>query len=187
MRIRLSIIIAITTLALVVVGCSQADAPPATATTAPTPTPAKMFTSQAGGFSAAFPEDPQEDVQTLPTDVGEIEVHFLSLERENAVYMIVYSDYPTDVVAQSDPESMLNGARDGAVSNVQGTLVSEEKITIDDHPGRGLKITSSDGEATIYSNVYLVNNRLYQIMVVIPSSTNLSNEASNFLNSFKLI
>jgi len=188
MRIKLSVFVAVAAIAMVIAGCSQASAPIVTETTAPpTPTPAKVFVSETGRFSAALPEDPIEDVQTLPTSAGDLEVHFFTLEKENAIYMVVYSDYPAEVVAQSSPTVMLDGARDGAVSNVQGTLLNEEEITINDYPGRALKVRASDGQATVHSRVYLVDNRLYQVMVVIPGSADLPTEAEDFLDSFKVM
>jgi len=100
-----------------------------------------------------------------------------------------YSDYPEEMVKESDPEKILDGSRDGAVRNANGKLVLENKISLDGNPGRELVIDAKGKggqDATMKARVFLVKNRLYQVMVVAPKGQVSGAEIDDFLKSFKL-
>ncbi|MBE7385347.1 MAG: hypothetical protein F6J95_028600 [Leptolyngbya sp. SIO1E4] len=147
------------------------------------------FASEAGQFSIAAPSPMEETQQSVPTPVGPIDIYTFTAEEENSAYVVAYSDYPAEVVEQSDPESLLDSSRDGALGNLNGTLLSEDPIDIDGNPGRSLvidAITETGEAATINSRIYLVNNRLYQILVVMPKGQEATADAATFLESFTL-
>jgi hypothetical protein len=149
------------------------------------------FTSEEGGFSVASPLPLEESSQSIDTTLGPIEVHFFMAEEGSRAYMVGYSDYPQDFVDQSDPEAMLDGARDGAVGNINGKLVSEIKVLLEDrYPGREIVVTAmvdNDQEGTLKERMFLVGNRLYQIMVIAPSGEMSVQEMNEFINSLELL
>jgi hypothetical protein len=103
--------------------------------------------------------------------------------------MAAYNDYPEFVVSSSDVGNMLDGARDGAVSNVGGTLLSENQIRLQGYPGRELWIEADvDGqEGLARARIFLVGRRMYQILVAGPKSQFPSQDAERCLNSFLLV
>lgn len=146
----------------------------------------KEFNSAEGAFSVLMPKTPTLETQMVNTPLGPIELQFFSAELADVAYVVGYSDYPAAFVAQSNPVIMLNGARDGAVANVQGKLVSEQAIFIGGYPGRELRIETLDGQFAAMSRIYLVNNRLYQVMVVLPADRSFTDEMTTYLDSFAL-
>jgi hypothetical protein len=103
--------------------------------------------------------------------------------------VVAYSDYPAEIIEQTDPQALLDSSRDGAVNNLGGTLVSEEVIDLAGNPGRSLVISANANQeqtATINSRIYLVENRLYQVLVVSPEGTESLEESLSFLDSFDL-
>jgi hypothetical protein len=154
-------------------------------------TGSQEFTSDEGGFSIMSPLPMEEASQTVDTELGSIEIHTFMVEQSDRAYMVGYSDYPQDYIDQSDPEIILDGARDGAVGNVNGKLASEIKLLLEDqYPGREIVITAmldQDHEGTIKSHMYLVGNRLYQVMVIAASGEMSVQEMDDFINSFKLL
>jgi hypothetical protein len=148
----------------------------------------KEFRSQAGRFSVRLPGTPKEDKQAIDTAVGKIDMFLFVYEVSNDVaYLIMYNDYPEDVVAKADKTTMLDGARDGAVENVKGKLRSEKNVSISGSPGREIVVDTSDAPlSTIKSRMYLVKNRLYQVMAVVPKGKETSKDVDKFLDSFKL-
>ncbi len=146
----------------------------------------KQFNSVEGRFSVMFPGDPKTTTQTVPTAVGDITLTMYTASTSDGAYFVGYADYPADAVASSDPQNMLDGARDGALKNVNGTLISEEKITLDGNPGRSLQFKSSDGKNVAYGHIYLIDNRLYQILVVSAPGKLTQDQIDAFLNSFSL-
>ncbi|MDW8365330.1 MAG: hypothetical protein RMK49_05760 [Abditibacteriales bacterium] len=148
----------------------------------------KEFRSPAGRFSVRLPGAPKEDKQAIDTAAGKIDMFLFTYEVSNDVaYLIIYSDYPEDLIVNADKTKMLDGARDGAVKNVKGTLRSEKNISLSGWLGREIVIdTPDDPASTIKSRMYLVKNRLYQVMAVMPKGKETSKDVDKFLDSFKL-
>ena len=102
-----------------------------------------------------------------------------------------YWDYPPGLVQPDKLEKMLDASRDGSVANVGGKLVREEKITLMGNPGRDLVIdtgsSAGPGARLLRGRLFIVGNRMYQIMVVTPKNQKSSPETEAFLQSFKLL
>lgn len=148
----------------------------------------ESFVSEAGQFTIETPAPFEETQQSVETPVGPVEIRTFTAETEETAYVVAYSDYPPEMVNQTAPEELLDSSRDGAVNNLGGTLVSEEVIDLQGNPGRSLVI-NTEGQnqaATINSRIYLVDNRLYQILVVTPQGGEAAAAADQFLNSFDL-
>jgi hypothetical protein len=147
----------------------------------------KEFRSAEGSFSVLMPGIPEEQAQTIDTLAGAVDAHLFVLAAEDAAYLVSYSDYPKIVVQQSNADDILDGVRDGEAANVRGALLSEQIISLDDYPGRELKIDTLDGKVTLRSRIFLVNNRLYQVVAVIPKDHPTSDKnIDKFLESFTL-
>lgn len=155
-----------------------------------TPKVAQEFKSQEGGFSIMTPYALKETTQTVDTQIGKIEIHFFSADQSGKSFVVVYSDYPSEVVKASDPEQILDGSRDGAIDNVKGELISETRISLHEYPGRDLTISVQDknGQALFMrGRIFLVENRLYQIMAIVTKGNENNSEINDFLQSFKLL
>jgi len=149
--------------------------------------PWKDFHSKEGGFSVATASTHEEKRKAFHTQAGPVEAHFFTVEadRGSLVYMVVYGDYPEALMAANDREMLLDAARDGAVGNIQGTLVSERTVSLGGHPGRELQALSSDGRLSLRMRIYLANNRQYQVVAVTPKETRSTEDRDRFLNSFR--
>ncbi len=148
------------------------------------------FKSEAGRFAVMAPLTLQEEAQELETQAGKIHLHVFSGQRDDIGYFVSYCDYPPEIVQRGDPEKMLDGSRDGAVSNANGKLLSETKITLEGHPGRELVMEARDESGrggTIKGRLFMVKNRLYQVMVVAPRGQAGGQATDTFLQSFKLL
>jgi len=145
------------------------------------------FTSPDGSFSASFPETPEEQTQSIDTAAGPITLHGFTVDRGYIAYAVMYSDFPSDLIQQGDPDLLLDGGVDGAVTNVQGNLVSKTTISLDGHPGREFTIESDAQQVTVKGRIFLVDNRLYQVIVVIAEGGSFESETAKFLDSFTLV
>lgn len=169
---RLAQVLFVTSVVVFAVGCSEPH----------------QYDSSAGKFSVEFPGKPEEQSQTVQTEVGSIKLNIVMYEKRNSAYLVMYCDYPADHVQAAGSDVILEGACEGAVSNIRGTLVSQEPITIGDHPGREIKATAStDGnQVELRSRIYLVGNRLYQVIVSATPGGTKDSVANRFVDSFKL-
>lgn len=151
--------------------------------------PAREFTSAGGGFSIRAPMALEETVQLIETEAGPIELHMYLAESGPEAWVVGYSDYPQEIVAATDPATMLDGAVEGAAANVQGELVSVAPLSYAEHPGRDLTIRApaANGQVSIIrGHMFLVGNRLYQVMAVVPPGQENSRKVTDFLQSFQL-
>ena len=148
----------------------------------------EMYRSESGGFSVMIPGKPDESTQALDTPRGKIDLHLFTVQKGNRAYIVSYSDYPEEMVKQNSPQKSLDGSRDGEVRNM-GKLILEKNLSLDGHPGRELVIegkTSDGHEATSKTRIFLVGNRLYQVIFAAPRGEVSSSEMDDFLESFKL-
>lgn len=146
----------------------------------------KPLTSQEGRFSLLMPGAPKEQSQEVATPAGTIKMTMYVLEQGESAWFATFNDYPAEVIQKADAETLLNGARDGAIGTVQGKLLAEKKIAIDTYPGRELEFEAQGGAFLARSRIYLVKERLYQIMILSPKAQGLPKDTGKFLDSFKL-
>ncbi len=90
-------------------------------------------------------------------------------------------------IKKSPIKDVLDSSRDGAVGNLKGELDSEKDIKLGDYPGREVRIAVDEGKKLFRARVYLVDQRLYQVVVFGTKDAATSKEADKFLDSFQLI
>jgi hypothetical protein len=142
----------------------------------------KVFPGKDGRWSVWFPGLPTEEKVSTPTQVGTLEatIWMVSLAA-NVAYAVSETEYPKDI-PKKEIEARLDGARDGMVNKVKGKLVSEGKITLTGgYPGREAVVRI--GDATLLVRIYLVNRRMYQLMVLAGEGA----EPATFFDSFKVL
>ncbi|WP_461599550.1 hypothetical protein [Winogradskyella sp.] len=143
-------------------------------------------------FITEFPGKPQRTTQQIETAVGELDMHMVgygsSQVGDNIYYAVVRSDYPKEQFSDMSDEkikSILDGAVNGAVNNVQGTLESDEDITLNGYPGRKIKIDAPGME--IFMNAYLVENVMYINQVIAEEDKVNSDNLKKFFSAFDII
>jgi hypothetical protein len=146
--------------------------------------PPSEFKSETGGFSIATPYSLKETTQSVDTAAGKVETHMFRAEQGQEAWVVAYSELPVEIVQASDPRGMLEASRDGAVANINGELVSDAPISLNEYPGR--EFTASAQGLSLRARMFLVENRLYQIMAVVPKDKENSKEIDDFLQSFQL-
>jgi hypothetical protein len=149
------------------------------------------FSAPKGNFRAVFPVTPQESVQSIQTDVGEIPytTYMAEIADGNVAFGVAYNDYPNEIL-QADPQKVLDGGRDGAKENLKGTVVSEISLTYKGHPGREFTILGDvQGHKLFYhTRVFLIGTRLYQMQVVRVGETPVDvADVVRFFSSFEQI
>ncbi|MFC1708464.1 hypothetical protein ACFL2J_00190 [Candidatus Omnitrophota bacterium] len=148
----------------------------------------KRFESKEGGFSVDFPGEPIVNTVKLPTDFGLIPLYVFVLNAQNEfIYSISFVDYPGNLFAQKTAEGALDAARDGVIANVQGQLLSESPISFKGYLGRVVEFSATEGKSYAKARFFLVNQRLYHIMVTTATERKSSYDIRRFLDSFKLI
>jgi hypothetical protein len=144
-----------------------------------------QYKSPDNSFSVMLPKKVDKQNQTINTQLGPINAYMFNAKLKYQEFTIAYSEYPDSFVKVTDPKTLLDGSRDGAVRNIQGQLLSETLIDIDGNPGRELRIEGPQ-KMVLKSRMYLVKNRLYQIMVVSKPDHAFDKKIDEVFNSFKI-
>jgi hypothetical protein len=154
-----------------------------------TPAPAapipdwKSYSYPADGFSASFAFEPSKQKQDVPTDAGSFELRaYLAQDGEAAMFVGV-CDYGA-AVAGRDPDTVLQGAKKGAVDNVKAHLLSEKKLTFGIYPG--VEFVAENDTMHFNARVFLVGTTLYQTLTAAPLGKPYGG-VTRFLDSFQLI
>ena len=143
----------------------------------------KPYPYPADGFSASFPFAPKPDKQSVPTDGGAFDLHTYQVDDAGGTLIAAVCDYGASA-KDKDPDSLLDSAKSGAVSNIKGRLTSEKKITLGVNHGVAFEADSEN--AHISARIYLVGTTLYQMIVAAPNDSPYV-ERLRFLDSFQLI
>ncbi len=153
----------------------------------------KQFSDKTGKFGILFPGTPDELKQTVKTPVGVLELKMFVVERqqESVSYGVGYTEYPSNYAKNLNQnnilEQVLDNAKNGALKSAKGTLVSQRKISLGKYSGREIKYSRSGNKITVH-RIYLVNRRLYQVIVETTKEKEkfLTKSMSGFLDSFQI-
>jgi hypothetical protein len=143
----------------------------------------KPYRYSAEGFGASFPSTPAVEKQSVPTDAGAFDLETFEAEDGASTLIAAVCDYGAGA-KDKDPDSLLENAKAGAVSNIKGHLASEKKITLGTNHGVAFEADSES--AHISARIYLVGTTLYQTIVASPNSAPYADSA-RFFDSFQLI
>lgn len=144
------------------------------------------FTSKAGKFSVSLPGKPMEQTKKVPAGGMDIDMFmFIVAPSDDRVYLVTYSDYDKALVTDDNKDAILDGAAKGSITNLKGKTLKNEEITIGKHPGREL-LVELPNKSQYRAQIYLVNNRLYQVVALGPKSFVKSETTDDYFKSFKL-
>jgi hypothetical protein len=138
------------------------------------------FVSPDGDFTVSFPGEPESTNEDLTLPDGTVVPFALhSYDEGGYSYAVSRGTY------QPGTAVSLEGARDGSIANVGGTLASSTAIELQGHPGLEFTGTVASGgvQGRLISRVYAVDNVLYQLLVVGPEQFGTA-DANAFLDSF---
>ncbi len=143
----------------------------------------QTYSYSADGFSVSFPAQPQDSKQDVPTDAGTFELRgYTATVGPSALYIGV-CDYGA-AVSGRDPQTVLNGAQQGALNNTQAHLISSSKVTLGTYPG--LAFEAENQTLHFSARIYLVGTTMYQALVASPLGQPYA-DTVRFLDSFQLI
>ena len=135
------------------------------------------------GFSIAFPATPTTSTQNVPTDAGSFELRAYLAEIGSTALYVGICDYGNAANGR-DPNTVLQGAKKGAVDNVKAHITSESSITLGIYPGVAFE---ADSDTLHFSaHIYYVGTTLYQVLAASPLKEPYGG-TTRFINSFQFI
>lgn len=132
---------------------------------------------ESAGFSVLFPGKAVETVDKKTA----FTLHSFNITSGRATYIASYSDY---LPGKLDPATALTANRDKFNKSLQATLVSSREITVDGHAG--IEFTSETPAADVKSQMFLIGNRLYQMVAFVFRDVDETRNVNRFFDSLKL-
>lgn len=143
-----------------------------------------------GGFSVLMRSQPHYARQQLDTPTGKVLAHLYSSPRPDSFFAVGYSDYPLAQVVGRSPEALFAHVRDTWVKRIEGRPVRMSPIKLaGQYPGVEFSAEGKvKGANTVLdARLYLVDQRLYQVIAMARKGEVPQGVVNRYLNSFKLI
>lgn len=144
----------------------------------------KQYSYPSDGFAFSAPGQPTFSQQTKPTDAGNIDIHTYTVAMgDSGVVMISSSEIKG--LARDLPKDRLQKAKLGALQAGNAKLTSEHSITLGGYPG--LQFEAEAQNLHVRARMYIVRNKLFQLLEISPIATAFPEDAERICNSFKLV
>ncbi|MCD8487196.1 MAG: hypothetical protein LRZ84_10815 [Desertifilum sp.] len=145
------------------------------------------FSSPNGGFSILMPGTPQPVVQqTVNLPEGQVTSSLFGSRTEDSAYIVGYSDLPGAAIASAaDRQLLFDSFLEGFARSINGQVVGQNPIQLNRYEGREFEVQMNEG-ITAIGRVYLVEQRLYQMVAVIQREQNSPQRIQGFFDSFRL-
>ena len=211
---RLMSLVALLVLTLALAACGGGAAQPTTAPVVaadptatplpePTATPEALdgwitYNAPDGSFTVRMPKEPTVAQQTVATAAGDIAISMYSVEKGDATVLVGVNAFPQSIIDQMASgdqtviKSMLDGGRNGAITNVNGTFQSERDVTMNGFPGREFTFTidganTPNGKTMLgTARVILATDRMFQLITLEPQDTADAAMVQQFFDSFQI-
>jgi hypothetical protein len=145
------------------------------------------YNSAEGRYNVALPAEPKLSTQESATADGQKFLQYMaSVQQADVIYQTGYFDHVPGTTFSADR------ARDGMVSAVKGTLVSERTISLDGYPGREFKVAAKfeTTEYVLLAKFWDTESRVYVLIFVYPKSGEgeaMSKSAAKYFDSFQIL
>jgi hypothetical protein len=147
----------------------------------------QTYVAPDGKFSVEMPGVPLTHTSEAPVPGRNAAViHNLMVTTiTGTAFMCSYHSNPNFVNRPPDP--ILEGGRDGAVKNVQGSIVSQKKLKVQDYPALEFQATARL-DSTVDARMILVGDRMYMLLVVSPAKIGRDTKSiTRMFDSFKVL
>lgn len=146
----------------------------------------EAFASQEGRFAIRLPGKPK--YEKVPIAEGKTTQHQFTVGGEQGAYVVSYQD--NDNLAGGtvdDLKRALESGRDRLKQVFRGELLENKEIELDKkHPGLDFRLTIPQAKGEARCRMYMVDTRLYQVMVIGTPEFVADDEVTQVIESFEL-
>ena len=142
-----------------------------------------------------FPKAPKNDTIVKETSIGKVTFYLHILknghaeEDSNTVYELLRMDYASNSLmnpTKKVTESLFDGVISSSLKQVNGKLLSEKNIAVNDYPGKEIRISFDKETKLITMRCYLAKAKVYTVEIVAPADKEINSNATTFFESFKI-
>lgn len=145
------------------------------------------LTSYRGAFTIRMPDRPEEIMEQLPVEEGNVTVRLYKFEDRalNIFYLVSFYDYP-DWYSLEEQPGFFRQVISRTVNRFGGILLLERDISNAQFRGKEIEIQVEE-DYTIRVRFYLVGNRMYQVALGATGRKAYSKQNEAFLRSFRIL
>ena len=142
------------------------------------------FKSTEENFTISLPREPKQERTTGRTPLGNGH-HIYTLDDNGVSFTVSYSVLENAPTQPKEIKRTLDMARDLVAMVTNGKLLTDTDISIDNFPGRLVRIEKDKRIWTIHA--YVVKERMYQLMATEPKGKEQNSSVTKFFESFHLL
>ena len=132
-----------------------------------------------------MPGKPEIKNETMDMPFGTVNTITYMAGSRKIGCIVSYADYPALLIKTTNHQELLEGAKNGAIKNSNGRLISETSINFHGLPARDVLI-EIPGKAFTSTRYILKSPRFYEIVFFAPTDKGHEQDISKFLDSFKI-
>lgn len=141
------------------------------------------FVSESSAYSIKIPADATAPKETKTPGANGATNFLLQMEMpDKTAFQVMLARFPAKALSASPADVTINGVRDRVRASLNGTIRNESSGQRNGAPYRDVTMTvSGTGNAVI--RIMLVNDDLYQLMVLGPAASRYQRDAISFFDS----
>ena len=148
----------------------------------------KEYPSRSKSYTVLLPENAvaKEDALTVKRDGRSLPAFSLQATLpDKSVYQVVLTKFPPKFIRDNPRPALLQQFRDALVNKLSGQIIEEGNMQVANEPAINFTY-KTPGPGKGYGRVFIVNNSLYQMLVLGPENSPYGKDAGKFFDSFKL-
>jgi hypothetical protein len=160
-----------------------------------------LIRSEKGMFEIRFPGEYKDTLITMDdATYGTLAKRVVSSERQQSAtdsmqYIFIYCEYPSSQISSHMGKDIVDSFFTQTIRTSifwkRDSLILDEPIEMNGYPGRKIRTNPVNGNvygmSVLMANIFLVNNRLYQLVVFCQKEHGPGNSADQFFRSFRLL
>jgi hypothetical protein len=144
----------------------------------------KQYSYPSDGFAFSAPSQPTFSQRTKPSDSGDLQIHTYSVVLGDSG-MVMISSTLIPGLENASPKERLQSAKTGALAAGKAKLTSEHEITLGGYPG--LQYEAQTDQLHVRARMYIVKNKLFQLMEIAGLTMPFPPDAERISSSFKFV
>lgn len=141
------------------------------------------YQSTLDGFSALFPGKPEQTQKDFGS--GAIYHQFI-VDNGDTAFMVIYTQYAPGTFVGKDPKLILDKSKEALTAGQKVKVRVDRPFEFGLNSARELIIDDEHGSTQIY-RLYVVRDRIYQVICGGPHGFETNPDAQRFQDSFRLI
>ncbi len=144
------------------------------------------FTAPDASFSILLPSTPQPHTQMIDSPAGKIPMQMHISMHGVTGYAVGFADLPNIIDSPDYAKTALAAARDRIASLANAKVLKDQAVSYDQFPGQETKFETPT--VTVLSRIYYINNRYYQIQILVPAGMgDPESYSQKYFDSFKVL